>query len=353
VAKSWVLFSSLGHIEMNKSRFVCLKHCVLQFACHLESCARLFSTPKARRLHLIQAHAYPKEYFFAVTNKGIGGLLKRWGEGGSMIRGQWKPRDAGSEVQEQADEGDEHEEEDGDGDNSASHEKRNRDASGVDVVMEEDDEEARHEMLVSPDTSHSLATSGHDVNTDALDNLAHSMTSLSLVPPSIRFGRGGKNGGFVHRGTHTGAHSSVDSNTATSRSSAAGSKHAHPSTGGLGVREAGYASARGRGRGSESGTGRGRAAYGGHVNVNGSGEQRMQMSGAERTGEDTDVSPGPVQVQPAGANVASRGGAARGSSGRGVGRGGIAGVPGRRIFVPRGRGRGRGRGFMVIPDVPR
>ncbi|KIJ65446.1 hypothetical protein HYDPIDRAFT_47154, partial [Hydnomerulius pinastri MD-312] len=32
------------------------------FACHLVSCPRLFLTPKTRRLHLIQAHSYPKEY---------------------------------------------------------------------------------------------------------------------------------------------------------------------------------------------------------------------------------------------------------------------------------------------------
>ncbi|KAG6334845.1 hypothetical protein ID866_4250, partial [Astraeus odoratus] len=63
------------------------------FACHLASCPRKFQTPKARRLHLIQAHSYPKEYFFAVTNKGVGGLLKRWGDGASMIRGKWKQRD--------------------------------------------------------------------------------------------------------------------------------------------------------------------------------------------------------------------------------------------------------------------
>jgi len=31
---------------------------------------------------------------------------------------------------------------------------------------------------------------------DKMDTLANSMTSLSLVPPSIRFGRGGKSGGF-------------------------------------------------------------------------------------------------------------------------------------------------------------
>ncbi len=75
-------------------RFRYLIPTVFQFQCHIPApaCGRNFLTPKARRLHLIQAHSYPKEYFFAVTNKGIGGLLKKWGEGASMVRKEWKPR---------------------------------------------------------------------------------------------------------------------------------------------------------------------------------------------------------------------------------------------------------------------
>ena len=65
-----------------------------KFACHIETCPKLFTTPKNRRLHLIQTHGYPKEYFFAVTNKGVGGLLKKWGEGASLIRGSWKSRES-------------------------------------------------------------------------------------------------------------------------------------------------------------------------------------------------------------------------------------------------------------------
>jgi hypothetical protein len=93
----------------------------------LSSCPRLFSTPKTRRLHLIEGHGYPKEYFFGVTNKGVGGLLNRWGEGASMIRGPWKPR--------------------------------------IEQEREED-----------------------------IEQLTKSIKTLSLVPNSIRFGRGGKIG---------------------------------------------------------------------------------------------------------------------------------------------------------------
>ncbi|KAJ7708860.1 hypothetical protein B0H17DRAFT_1031113 [Mycena rosella] len=136
------------------------------FACHLASCARLFLTPKARRLHLIQGHGYPKEYYFAVTNKGVGGLLKRWGEGASLMRGQWKPREPPA--------------------TSTSH---------PDVLVEEDDDDEEDEA--APATPH--PSQQHPSMTgEGIDSLADSLNALSLVPPSIRFGRGGKNGGFAN-----------------------------------------------------------------------------------------------------------------------------------------------------------
>ena len=130
-----------------------------QFACHLTTCNRLFMTPKARRLHLIQAHGYPKEYFFAVTNKGVGGLLRKWGEGASMVRKEWKPRvKQGQDVEMEDDESEGSESDDpgrqsGDGDDVVVYEK----ASAVD---------------------------------DPADALVQRMDSLSLVPQSVQFGRG-------------------------------------------------------------------------------------------------------------------------------------------------------------------
>ncbi|KAF8892157.1 hypothetical protein BD779DRAFT_1410216, partial [Infundibulicybe gibba] len=138
------------------------------FACHVTTCTRLFLTPKARRLHLIQVHEYPKEYFFAVTNKGIGGLLRRWGEGASMIRGEWKAR----ERREAGDDMDSDEKDEGEN-------KQN----GGESESEEDDDD--HERM---DTAAD----------EAMNGLTNSLNALTLVPPSIRFGRGGKNGGFVH-----------------------------------------------------------------------------------------------------------------------------------------------------------
>ncbi|KAJ7035589.1 hypothetical protein C8F04DRAFT_1097768 [Mycena alexandri] len=134
------------------------------FACHLASCNKLFATPKARRLHLIQGHGYPKEYYFAVTNKGVGGLLRRWGEGASLMRGEWTPRD-GAPPKPKSD--------------------------PHSVLIEEDDEDEDEEPASSLHHPHSSAPG------EGVDALADSLNALSLVPPSIRFGRGGKNGGFA------------------------------------------------------------------------------------------------------------------------------------------------------------
>ncbi|KAJ7493219.1 hypothetical protein B0H11DRAFT_1718098 [Mycena galericulata] len=143
------------------------------FACHLETCNRMFATPKARRLHLIQGHGYPKEYYFAVTNKGVGGLLKRWGEGASLIRGQWKAREPAAKPENRRDS----------------------------VLVEEDDEDEEQEQDQgeAPSAPAPTRAAQHPPPAvEGVDSLAESLNALSLVPPTIRFGRGGKNGGFAN-----------------------------------------------------------------------------------------------------------------------------------------------------------
>ncbi|KAK2462737.1 hypothetical protein APHAL10511_005255 [Amanita phalloides] len=122
-------------------------------------------TPKTRRMHLIQAHGYPKEYFFAVTNKGVGGLLRKWGEGASMIRKEWKPRE-----QEQT--------------------------TGEEMETEEDKDESEDDTedadrRSSDDVIVYQKPSGPANVEDAADVLTRRMDTLSLVPQSVRFGRGG------------------------------------------------------------------------------------------------------------------------------------------------------------------
>ncbi len=120
-------------------------------------------------------HAYPKEYFFAITNKGIGGLLRRWGEGASLLRGQWHPRDNTNNDNDEEDEEDE-------GANDAADDP-DGDGEPVDKTS----------------------------NEAAVDGLADDMSALGLVPSSVRFGRGGKAGLVTRSGRPAARHMGVSS----------------------------------------------------------------------------------------------------------------------------------------------
>ncbi|KAI0693411.1 hypothetical protein BC835DRAFT_1406788 [Cytidiella melzeri] len=175
------------------------------FACHLPTCPRVFGTPKTRRLHLVQVHGYPKEYFFAVTNKGVGGLLKKWGEGASMIRGTWKVREGLQDEDDgaESDDGDDEVEKGDDTLETRGGEKSNISRLESGPLVEEDDEDD-DETAIAPDAS--------------VDELAASMDTLSLVPPAIRFGRGAKRGGVSHYETSQGSQQALTPrNTRTQR----------------------------------------------------------------------------------------------------------------------------------------
>ncbi|KAJ8473736.1 hypothetical protein ONZ51_g7670 [Trametes cubensis] len=166
------------------------------FACHLATCPRRFSTPKTRRLHLIEAHGYPKEYFFAVTNKGVGGLLKRWGEGASLLRRPWRPRENahpdGDEDQDETEAEMEAEptavhepEEDSDDDEQILFEKMPVDRPAAKPIISNGRTEAADKAPMKSNGKAKATQPGEDA-----DALANAMGSLSLVPTSIQFGRG-------------------------------------------------------------------------------------------------------------------------------------------------------------------
>ncbi|KAG9102883.1 hypothetical protein FRC07_010132, partial [Ceratobasidium sp. 392] len=168
------------------------------FACFLESCPKKFRTPKGRRLHLISVHNYPKLYFFAVTKHGIGRLLARYGEGATLIRKEWKPRAEGSNdakgaTNEDSDDGDLHSDHD-------------------DVGRTEAKPGTPKEERATPNPKPQ-----NQREADAADDLVSSMKSLSLVPTSIRFGRGAKRAGFVRPGAARGGLSNVTPSTTSLR----------------------------------------------------------------------------------------------------------------------------------------
>lgn len=91
--------------------------------------------------------------------------MKKWGDGASLLRKEWKDRGGEDDGEEGGDE-------------------------PMDVVGGGVREEPPHLRGAKVDV-----TSAGNVD-DELDGLTSGLNSLSLVPPSIRFGRGGKSGGF-------------------------------------------------------------------------------------------------------------------------------------------------------------
>ncbi|KAI0030637.1 hypothetical protein K488DRAFT_30185, partial [Vararia minispora EC-137] len=170
------------------------------FACHLASCGQCFRTPKNRRLHLIQAHGYPKEYFFAITNKGIGGLLRKWGEGASLVRGPWKARDsarATDDSNSDAEDGSQDEMDDID-DNIPSKWKRDlpphQNGNGRASTPAPAQNGGPSGPVVAARNSAPRVTPASASSAD-VDALAGTLSSLSLVPSSVRFGRGARSSG--------------------------------------------------------------------------------------------------------------------------------------------------------------
>jgi len=142
-------------------------------------CSRSFLTPKSRRRHLIEAHGYPKEFFFSVTNKGIGGLLRKWGDGASLLRGTWTAR--------------------GDMElgNSSEEAHESHDGSTHPVAIAPSSLSAFSGTSDNPNRSNSGTNTVPGADDDVMAEIASAVQSLALVPNGIRFGRGGNPRGFT------------------------------------------------------------------------------------------------------------------------------------------------------------
>jgi hypothetical protein len=145
-----------------------------------------------------------RRYFFSITNYGIGGLLRKYGEGASLVRREWKPRSdsapgEGNEADSDDDDDDEH-------DMSVEYAPQlpsktiSRDPPPHVPPPQPASSTATTASPQLRTTSKATATRTEPEDVDAL---AASMGSLSLVPPSVRFGRGA-HGGFNAQARGTG-----------------------------------------------------------------------------------------------------------------------------------------------------
>jgi len=144
-----------------------------QYSCFVEDCERKCSTPQKRRMHLVDKHGYPRNFFFGVTKDGIDGRRSLLLEGGGHRRRRSSIAIAAASKKA-----------------PASSEAPAGTSSGVD----------------NTDVAANQRAAGHSEQPDAnqkpdveMDDLAGAMSALKFVPPSVRFGRGGKRAGFAKR----------------------------------------------------------------------------------------------------------------------------------------------------------
>ncbi|EPQ26194.1 uncharacterized protein PFL1_06130 [Pseudozyma flocculosa PF-1] len=186
------------------------------FGCFLspDACTRSFATPKERRLHLVDAHGFPSTFFFSLPNHGTGQLEKRYGPGASLVRGAWRPSkgegdgnsngDGDGEIDEvDMDEGlDEEGEEEapsGGHGTSVSSSRKRKEASyspepisaptptPTTAAVPSSSSSSSSTRLQPPAPLDASAASGPSSTLKGADEaLLESMSSLSLVPPSVR-----------------------------------------------------------------------------------------------------------------------------------------------------------------------
>lgn len=137
---------------------------MVQYSCFVEGCERKCKTPQKRRLHLIDKHMYPKNFFFAVTKEGIDGKRSLLIETGHRRRSS-----AGSQAQ--------------------AKELRRR-ANTLEKEAPNSDEKPQAPLpSTTTQADGGKAKPEKSVDTDMAD-LTGAMSALQFVPSSIRFGRG-------------------------------------------------------------------------------------------------------------------------------------------------------------------
>ncbi|KAK7756146.1 hypothetical protein SLS62_001738 [Diatrype stigma] len=158
------------------------------YSCFVEGCDRKCRTPQKRRMHLIDKHMYPKNYFFAVTKEGVDGRRSMLLEGGHRRRASSSATSTGG----------------GGGGvggaptNGAAaakrHSLRQAEALKKGETTEPRPSSAPKQQQQQP-TASPRPPKGESVDV-AMEDLAGAMSALRFVPPSIRFGHGKGKSGF-------------------------------------------------------------------------------------------------------------------------------------------------------------
>lgn len=149
-----------------------------QYSCFVEGCDRKCSTPQKRKMHLIDKHMYPKNFFFAITRDGIDGRRSLLLEGRARRRRSSASASAGAPA------------------GVGSRPKASAEEGGEGAVPVADEEQARPtaEEQPSADSGRKSPEKQPEQPDHEMEDLSSAMSALRFVPMSVRFGRGKKSG---------------------------------------------------------------------------------------------------------------------------------------------------------------
>jgi uncharacterized protein YdaU (DUF1376 family) len=149
-----------------------------QFTCFVEGCERKCLTWQKRRMHLIDKHMYPKNFFFAITKDGIDGRRTLLNEDGHRRRRSSTAAAAAAAAAQ-----------------TSGHKYRaSRSETGQnqtkDTPQPQPKTECSSESSVTSSSPKPKNESANEPRDTDMSDLTGAMSSLSFVPPSVRFGRG-------------------------------------------------------------------------------------------------------------------------------------------------------------------
>ncbi|KAK7908561.1 hypothetical protein PG985_015864 [Apiospora marii] len=153
------------------------------YSCFVEGCDRKCRTPQKRRMHLIDKHMYPKNFFFGITKDGIDGRSSLLIENGHRRRGSSIGQSGGQKAA------------------AASRRQSLRSqtaetSSAQHHAAPADDDMKEGSTTVASNDKVAPRPESADV---AMADLESAMSALQFVPPSIRFGRGKGKSGFAKK----------------------------------------------------------------------------------------------------------------------------------------------------------
>ncbi|KAJ6780505.1 hypothetical protein PWT90_02981 [Aphanocladium album] len=142
------------------------------FSCFVEGCDRKCATPQKRRMHMIDKHLYPRNFFFAVTRDGIDGRRSLLVDGGGGGREHRRRRSSGA---------------------SQTKGVRRRAATMEKEAGGSGEQQASSSSAGARTHEGSTASPARATDAD-VDAITGSMASLRFVPGAVRFGNRNRRG---------------------------------------------------------------------------------------------------------------------------------------------------------------